>query len=708
KPRSCTECIRRKTRCNKQIPCDLCLKRGVAHLCHLDAQFVPAVLSADSPPLSTGNLSVDLDVLRQNLYSEIDQLRKRVSELEKRGLAPGNAASEDGNWRAGSAPRVEGDVETEDAATTLEFFALGLDRRAGADGDEASRVPTPDRTSAQITSSHIVPITSDRAYVYTESITDSLLPRRVVHSILSFAERQVAWQHCCVFFPTFWLEVDAFWSTVKASGSWERVEPSWVALFFVLQGIAVHQMTDNDALACGLAEGESYTSLAADRYVLPNALVSAAEDALYLGQFLSRPTIWACQAIAILALCGHNVCDSDLLSSLLAIGIKTAQTLNLHSLGRAANALVKQPGQMNAQRVVEVEVGKRVWWALVMEDWFAIPFRGVWSVHPGHFDTPLPNNCHDSDIIERPGLSHPDSVLTVAFKQRFSSQMSAIVQSVFDRLRTASSQSAFAVAEEHAQRLRKLLSSLPAPLRENARPSTPSTPPWARAMRHYILISGTHKLLIIYRAFLARGGSSSQRAKAHAACVETAESIIAELERGGHDPETVQALWTIPYHSLAASVVLALDMISLSGQPEALRRKEWVLRAKAALERLAPTSRIARRGLQVLADLFREAEDLSKTKRRRTSDSMAKMVKKIKLPSDELFETPSVTPTSTEQSPSNAFPQNSMPGPSPDWAGLFDLSQEETNQLLSTLQESVPNVAALFDGSIGNFTWSST
>jgi hypothetical protein len=30
---------RRKTRCNKQIPCDLCLKRGVAHMCRLESQF---------------------------------------------------------------------------------------------------------------------------------------------------------------------------------------------------------------------------------------------------------------------------------------------------------------------------------------------------------------------------------------------------------------------------------------------------------------------------------------------------------------------------------------------------------------------------------------------------------------------------------------------------------------------------------------------
>lgn len=41
--------------------------------------------------------------------------------------------------------------------------------------------------------------------------------------------------------------------------------------------------------------------------------------------------------------------------------------------------------------------------------------------------------------------------------------------------------------------------------------------------------------------------------------------------------------------------------------------------------------------------------------------------------------------------------------PDPAWNGGFGLSQEETNQLLASLQESVPEMGRLFDGSIGTF-----
>lgn len=69
---------------------------------------------------------------------------------------------------------------------------------------------------------------------------------------------------------------------------------------------------------------------------------------------------------------------------------------------------------------VDLEMGRRVWWSLAMEDWYAIPFRGVWckssasfyfyliavwantekmiAIHMDQFDTPLPSNCKDEDL----------------------------------------------------------------------------------------------------------------------------------------------------------------------------------------------------------------------------------------------------------------------------------------------------------------------
>lgn len=79
--------------------------------------------------------------------------------------------------------------------------------------------------------------------------------------------------------------------------------------------------------------------------------MDAAMIALHHANFLSPPSVFTCQAIATLGLCGHNVCDSDLLSSLLAIGIKHAQALGLHTL-------VKRRRGMSS---VGLEMRRRVW-----------------------------------------------------------------------------------------------------------------------------------------------------------------------------------------------------------------------------------------------------------------------------------------------------------------------------------------------------------
>ncbi|KAK8858404.1 hypothetical protein IAR55_002631 [Kwoniella newhampshirensis] len=638
--KSCTECIRRKTRCNKQIPCDLCSKRGVSHLCRLESNYVPV----PSPsPLS------EIDALRQGVYAEIEVLRRRIVELEK---ASGRR-SESRNRTDGG-----GGGEETDAATTLEFFALGLDRRLGGEDDA---VPPIARQPRQI-HSHILP---DPLPTPPERVTDSLLPRHIVTPILEFHQQGVYWQHACIYFPRFWEEVAVFYNAVD-NGGWGRVDGTWTALFFVLQAIAVHQMTDENAVACGLNE--------ADRFVLPTALIDSAMAAFNHGNFLSRPTIYSCQAIAILALCGHNVCESDLLSSLLAIGIKLAQTLNLHSLGRARE-----------KSVIDWELGKRVWWSLTMEDWFAIPFRGVWSVQPDHFDTPLPSNCHDSDLASGHNPTRPESEATVGLCRLHFKALFTVCATDLHR------------PSESADKIRHLITLLPQP--------SPAQPPWTSNMRHYLLISASHKILTIYRAFLARGGTLAERSKAQTECVKAAEAIIEEMNTQSGS----QALWTIPYHTLAAGVVLALEMIASKGKKDGTeaRRRDYVAKAMWALERLSPTSRIARRGLQVLTDLMREVE--ANGKRRRGSEDMAKMVKKIRLPDDVLPESSPSTPVAPTPSVDSTLIPDPISGSGSNGVnfspGMFEWSQQETNALLASLQEAIPDVGRLFDGSLGSFGW---
>ncbi|OWZ62946.1 hypothetical protein AYX15_04982 [Cryptococcus neoformans] len=752
--KSCTECMRRKARCSKVIPCEPCSKRGVAHLCRQEQQF--------GPPIPTPN--AEIDALKNALVGEIDDLKRRISLLEKlegkRREYPSSGNSE---------REEEGGTE---AATTLEFMALGLDRRLEPQGQSKKfdAGPTTPSSSASPSSSSAkqpdVTSGSSRSHLLKESrlplpenISNALLPQEVAISVFKFHTTNVYWQHACIYVKDFEAQVEEFYKLAK-NGKCDKVDGSWIALFFVLQAISVHQMTDEYAEACNLG---SVTI----RQQFITAVMDAAMTALHHANFLSRPSMFTCQAIAILGLCGHNVCDSDLLSSLSAIGIKHAQTLGLHMLAKRRKGM----------STVDLEMGRRVWWSLAMEDWYAIPFRGVWSIHMDQFDTPFPSNSKDEDLqCDDYHTNRPLSVVTISSKLQFSARIASIMQNTFDRLRHTPSHGTVPLASMAANELTELISQLPAP--------SPSQPSWAKDMRHYLRISSYHKIIIIYRACLSRhnAGSLSERRAMQRQCVLAAEAIIDELHHSSHSdpPSEEQAelslLWTLPYHVLASCVVLSLDMIERHGENPEIERQRltYVKKGQLALERLAGTSRIARRGLMVIEHLMKEKE--VGRKRKKGSEDMADMVKRIRLPhddphlphppshshshpttgqpsrpqshshshitslsvSDHTLDNPRgptppyshfhlnplseaipyyFSPRSQAQSQSRSHPHPQTPShshhshpypppvshPHPHPHSSPTWTQEDIDALLSNLHECVPDVGRLFDGSLGSF-----
>lgn len=161
--------VRRKVKCDKTIPCTPCVKRKAAHNCRIDGQAAPAVTAAaaaiDNVPPEVKVIPVLTkseagEAFRTTVYAELDVLRRRIFQLEALNArvnlleAQLQDPPEDINdsKRQSSTPVLgngddPSDVE-QDAAVTLEFFALGADRRAdknesGDSMDGFSRPGTP-------------------------------------------------------------------------------------------------------------------------------------------------------------------------------------------------------------------------------------------------------------------------------------------------------------------------------------------------------------------------------------------------------------------------------------------------------------------------------------------------------------------------------------------------------------------------------------
>lgn len=644
------------------------------------------------------------------------------------------------------------ELASTDAATTLEFLTLGKDRRReldfeGSSSEDEYESDQPNRRDVREPTSQTIGSTSSppkrhkesgdadhtigggsrmlkhlrgglsrrivtRIELFLQSRPDELPPANLlarpttklvtdgikavmlsspaVRRLVEVAKEIGAWQHCCVHFPTFEREVDAFVAIAMADtgntdddagyDGYRAIDPAWLSLFYVICSIAIHQMSEEEGSFCGLGT-ES------ERMRLASILLHAAMDSLSLADYLVKPSVYCCQTIAILCVAGHNICGSDLLTSLLAIGIKTAQTLGLHALGRTARFLeacahhrgqvlqdagfdCKESGSCRLpdesarqfaiwkKRITDLEVGKRVWWAFTQQDYFAIPFSGCFSIVEGQYDTPLPHNCSDEDLEEGRLINREVNVLTVASKQRFTCHVAKIVCDFFEDLNKTRHVPSLSLVKHHEERLRFVTDRFKAclePSRSASRPgSRTSLPSFTTVLQHYLFISVQHKILVMHRAFLSRDVSAEERELSQSASIETARGVLHELERGlglntdGGDLPQLDlqsrvhggALWTIPYHSVAAATILALDMFKPTSHEShrAVRRQE-VKRALEALGRFTKKSAIARRGCQLLADLLVESERYNRQpgqpRKRKATDGVDSVLKRIRLPENE-------------------------------------------------------------------------
>lgn len=118
-------------------------------------------------------------------------------------------------------------------------------------------------------------------------------------------------------------------------------------------------------------------------------------------QLLQHPDLSCLQAIALLVLSGRDAGSATLIASLLSAGLSIAQDTGLHRLITDEQwdaALKDRPARLRAQALVDREVKKRVVWALVHSEWFAIPFKGYSLLTRLQVATPLPLNATDECV----------------------------------------------------------------------------------------------------------------------------------------------------------------------------------------------------------------------------------------------------------------------------------------------------------------------
>lgn len=92
---------------------------------------------------------------------------------------------------------------------------------------------------------------------------------------------------------------------------------------------------------------------------------------------MEHHSIISIQAVAIASMVGNVLGKSDLLNSLVRASIGIAQCLGLHHI--PDEYMIRVTSQIPSRKVIDREVGRRVWWKLVQLDYHAAPYTNTYS-----------------------------------------------------------------------------------------------------------------------------------------------------------------------------------------------------------------------------------------------------------------------------------------------------------------------------------------
>lgn len=98
----------------------------------------------------------------------------------------------------------------------------------------------------------------------------------------------------------------------------------------------------------------------------------------------------------------NHLRSPSLIANLLSAGLSIAQDMGLHKMPSDASfksASSALPIGLKSKLLIEREIKKRVFWALVLTDWFSIPFRSSWVLGKVQIATEEPLNISDEFVL---------------------------------------------------------------------------------------------------------------------------------------------------------------------------------------------------------------------------------------------------------------------------------------------------------------------
>ncbi|GAA6032115.1 hypothetical protein JCM8097_007080 [Rhodosporidiobolus ruineniae] len=568
-PLSCQPCARRKIKCSKTTPCVQCLARGEGDLCKREEVLTRrgTVLrlddSRDGAPKSVWELLAKL----QTLEAENARLRATLA-------APHPAASSSpallSSSPTTSTPRPlvpQEQREFERVATALNLLELGRDRR---DDHISYSLPTGPNESPSPPSD----LSFDTAMIPSPAVSCRLL---------TFALYELAWLYSTYHGPTMLQQHQHFVTALQSPGQDVRavadVSSAWLAFYFACLALAAAHLPPSMAQEVRLEDPRSLGQVWFD-----SALACLEES-----DFLTAPSILACQAICTLSHVFHLYGSPVHRNTLLAVAIRSAQQLGVHLLNEEVPCEADRPLHVPCTKhgalvehldgtplLIEREVRRRLWWMLLHLEWVTVPIGLPFAVAFEHLEVPFPSNLADialssSGPVQVPPLSIATSSSFHIARSRLSRLMGRFHGPY--RQMERDDPARLALVRQTDDALLHFLDEQPF-----FRPEVPvptEVEAWLPQARILLRSLIAHQRLLVYRDYFALSFTNSAHGPARVHCLDQARAIVGIL----HDAQQNQSIFAkMATHWLAAVNILALDYrfasSSLSDHDRYSRRAE--------------------------------------------------------------------------------------------------------------------------------------
>lgn len=613
---TCTECSMRRQKCDRNVPCGRCVKRGDAAKCTREwpqggydpkvHRIYPrtSVKSNSSPSATTGSPSAGgaQSVPESAGTPSIKRRPSATSRPTPQAQLPPTYSTQSTPAPATALPTATA-AEIDSGPPVLEFLSWGRSKLSDYDLKALELLKEPHNAGPAVSTDTGPDWDVSNCLGGTGaaqvSFLQLLLPSRTqVFQLVEYHINSILWYHGCFHGPTFYEELRAVYK--NPNGLQVRAtDLRWTALLFSVMAASMTCASERLALSWGFKKSE--------RAKLNRQWYKATVSCLNLADYMWRHHFYSVQAITVLTLSAHVLGFSNTQSTLLGAATKIAQGLGLQRLGPDSECSSQHGPLTPAQsdKVIKRETGRRLWAQLCIQDWFSIPFAEMYSIQKIHFTSPKPI---PSDEVTMQPL--PDDVPSIISFPNFLYDIASLMPQIHDAV--ISSNTLYTKYEqvlEHDSKLRALATKGSPPWFNTTVPISPDWPafiPWARRS---LTICLAHKILMIHRAFLGRSFTELAFSFTRRTCVAAAKTILQEA-RQGYDGEAPM-LWIDQAFMVAAGITLALDIFHRKpNEPEYDEHRKLVENTIGMLGKFED-SMIALRGIRLLSSLLTEQARLA-------------------------------------------------------------------------------------------------